>query len=142
MNYFRSLKTTDADKAEKAEKTIEKMEKALEELTRTMDAAEQSRQIGESLADAATFLDRGLEVDDYTQTYRSLGDAEFAASAWIQTIWYLQALTIVFAVILAFIIYFRGQGFGNQTSAMSFMRVFIAAAVGWLILEMLNMVIQ
>ena len=76
MNYFRSLKTTDADKAEKAEKTIEKMEKALEELTRTMDAAEQSRQIGESLADAATFLDRGLSVDDYTQTYRSLGDAE------------------------------------------------------------------
>ena len=142
MNYFRSLKTTDADKAEKAEKTIEKMEQALEELTSTMDAAEQSRQIGESLADAATFLDRGLEVDDYTQTYRSLGDAEFAASAWIQTIWYLQALTIVFAVILAFIIYFRGQGFGNQTSAMSFMRVFIAAAVGWLILEMLNMVIQ
>ena len=107
-----------------------------------MNISIQDRTLFCSYIEICILIHRGLSVDDYTQTYRSLGDAEFAASAWIQTIWYLQALTIVFAVILAFIIYFRGQGFGNQTSAMSFMRVFIAAAVGWLILEMLNMVIQ
>lgn len=141
MDYFRSLRTSDADKAGQAQKTIRELEEARAAVTREMDSAEGAREIAGSLADAVRFFDMAMDPQGYADTYRHLGDADYAASSWISVIRVIMGLMYMFLVVTALITIFRGQELGTMTGAMALYRWFIGLTAVWLLLEMFNRVI-
>ena len=141
MDYFRSLRTSDADKAGQAQKTIRELEEARAAVTREMDSAEGAREIAGSLSDAVRFFDKAMDPQGYVDTYRRLGDADYAASSWISVIRVVIGLMYMFLVVVALITIFRGQELGTMTGAMALYRWFIGLTAVWLLLEMFNRVI-
>ena len=141
MDYFRSLRTSDADKAGQAQKTIRELEEARAAVTSEMDSAEGAREIAGSLADAVRFFDKAMAPQGYVDTYRRLGDADYAASSWISVIRVIMGLMYMFLVVTALITIFRGQELGTMTGSMALYRWFIGLTTVWLLLEIFNKVI-
>ena len=135
MDFFRSLKTSDADKVEQAQRTIAELDERRKGVTRTIEAAEQARELGEGFASAASFLDTGLSAESYVQTYRGLGDAEDAASEWIDFV--RAVFTIAFAglALASFILSQRSVDW-HRTAA----KFFVGMVAVWTLLEVLNTV--
>lgn len=135
MDYFRSLKTSDADKVEQAQRTIAELDERRKGVTRTIEAAEQARELGEGFASAASFLETGLSAESYVQTYRGLGDAEDAASEWIDFV--RAVFTIAFAglALASFILSQRSVDW-HRTAA----KFFVGMVAVWTLLEVLNTV--
>ncbi len=141
MDYFRSLRTSDADKAGQAQKTLKELEEARAAVTREMDSAEGAREIAGSLADAVRFFDKAMDPQGYADTYSRLGDADYAASSWISVIRVIMGLMYMFLVVTALVTIFRGQELGTMTGAMALYRWFIGLTAVWLLLEIFNRVI-
>lgn len=141
MDYFRSLRTSDADKAGQAQKTIRELEEARAAVTSEMDSAEGAREIAGSLSDAVRFFDKAMAPQGYVDTYRRLGDADYAASSWISVIRVIMGLMYMFLVVTALITIFRGQELGTMTGSMALYRWFIGLTTVWLLLEIFNKVI-
>lgn len=141
MDYFRSLRTSDADKAGQAQKTLKELEEARAAVTRAMDSAEGAREIAGSLSDAVRFFDKAMDPQGYADTYRRLGDADYAASSWISVIRVIMGLMYMFLVVTALITIFRGQELGTMTGSMALYRWFIGLTAVWLLLEIFNKVI-
>lgn len=141
MDYFRSLRTSDADKAGQAQKTLKELEEARAAVTREMDSAEGAREIAGSLSDAVRFFDKAMDPQGYADTYRRLGDADYAASSWISVIRVIMGLMYMFLVVTALITIFRGQELGTMTGSMALYRWFIGLTAVWLLLEIFNRVI-
>lgn len=141
MDYFRSLRTSDADKAGQAQKTLKELEEARAAVTREMDSAEDAREIAGSLSDAVRFFDKAMDPQGYADTYRRLGDADYAASSWISVIRVIMGLMYMFLVVTALITIFRGQELGTMTGSMALYRWFIGLTAVWLLLEIFNRVI-
>ena len=136
MDFFRSLKTSDADKVEQAQRTISELDERRKGAAREMEAVEQARELGTGLAAAASFLETGLSADSYVQTYRGLGDAEDAASEWIEFVRTIFIIAFSFMALSAYRLSQKGiDGHGT------FLRLFIAMAGVWTLLEVLNAVI-
>lgn len=142
MDYFRSLKTSDADKAEQAQRTLGEIDARRTAVTREMAAAEESRMLGESLSAAARFLDGTTTSAGYAESYRHLGSADNAASSWISAVRVLLGVALAFLALAAFIIILRGQELGTMTGSMALFRWFIAAVAAWLLLEVLDKIIM
>lgn len=142
MDYFRSLKTSDADKAEQAQRTLGEIDARRTAVTREMAAAEESRMLGESLSAAARFLDGTTTSAGYAESYRHLGSADNAASSWISAVRVLLGVALAFLALGAFIIILRGQELGTMTGSMALFRWFIAAVAAWLLLEVLDKIIM
>lgn len=141
IEYFRNLKTSDADKAEQAQKALKKLEERRVAVTREMDAAEQSRQVAGCMVDAVKFLDKSMDSGDYAESYRHLGNADYAATSWIMVVRVIMGIILLFLAVSAFIIIFRGQEMGTLTGAMALFRWFIAAVTAWMFLELYNSLI-
>lgn len=141
VDYFRNLKTSDADKAEQAQRALKELEERRIAVTREMDAAEQARQIAVSMADAVSFLDRSMDSKGYAENYRHLGNADYAASSWIMVVRVIMGILLLFLAVTAFIIIFRGQEMGTLTGSMALFRWFIAAVTAWMLLELYNSLI-
>lgn len=142
MDYFKSLKTSDADKAEQAQRTLVEIDARRAAVTREMAAAEESRMLAESLSDAARFLDGTATSAGYAESYRHLGRADNAASSWISAVRVLLGVALAFLALAAFIIILRGQELGTMTGSMALFRWFIAATAAWLLLEVLDKIIM
>lgn len=141
IEYFRNLKTSDADKAEQAQKALKELEERRVAVTREMDAAEQSRQVAGCLVDAVKFLDKSMDSRNYAENYRHLGNAYHAATSWIMVVRIIIGIILLFLAVSAFIIIFRGQEMGTLTGAMALFRWFIAAVTAWMLLEIYNSLI-
>lgn len=141
IEYFRNLKTSDADKAEQAQKALKELEDRRVAVTREMDAAEQSRQVAGCMVDAVKFLDKSMDSGDYAESYRHLGNADYAATSWIMVVRVIMGIILLFLAVSAFIIIFRGQEMGTLTGAMALFRWFIAAVTAWMFLELYNSLI-
>lgn len=141
IEYFRNLKTSDADKAEQAQKALKELEERRVAVTREMDAAEQSRQVAGCMVDAVKFLDKSMDSGDYAESYRHLGNADYAATSWIMVVRVIMGIILLFLAVSAFIIIFRGQEMGTLTGAMALFRWFIAAVTAWMFLELYNSLI-
>ena len=136
MDFFRSLKTSDADKVEQAQRTIAELDERRRGVTRTIEAAEQARELGEGFASAAAFLESGLSADSYVSTYSSLGDAEGTASEWIGLVRSILAVTLVLLAVSAYVASQRGAD-GHR----ALVKLLVAAVVAWAMLEVYNMVL-
>lgn len=141
IEYFRNLKTSDADKAEQAQKALKELEERRVAVTREMDAAEQSRQVAGCMVDAVKFLDKSMDSGEYAESYRHLGNADYAATSWIMVVRVIMGIILLFLAVSAFIIIFRGQEMGTLTGAMALFRWFIAAVTAWMFLELYNSLI-
>ena len=141
VEYFRNLKTSDADKAEQAQKALKELDKRRIAVTREMASIEQSRQFAAGIADAVRYLDRSMDARSYAEYYRPLGSMDYAASSWIMLVRVIMGIVLMFLVVSAFIIIFRGQEMGTFTGAMALIRWFIAATVAWMLLELFNSLI-
>lgn len=141
VEYFRNLKTSDADKAEQAQIAIKELEERRIAVTREMNAAEQSRQVAGCMVDAAKFLDKSMDSRSYAENYRHLGNADYAATSWIMVVRVIMGIILLFLAVSAFIIIFRGQEMGTLTGAMALFRWFIAAVTAWMLLELYNSLI-
>ncbi len=141
VEYFKSLKTSDADKAEQAQRALKELEERRVAVTREMDAAEQSRQVASCMVDAVKFLDKSMDSRDYAENYRHLGNADYAATSWIMVVRVIMGIILLFLAVSAFIIIFRGQEMGTLTGAMALFRWFIAAVTAWMLLELYNSLI-
>ena len=141
VEYFKSLKTSDADKAEQAQRALKELEERRVAVTREMDAVEQSRQVAVSMVDAVKFLDKSLDSRNYVESYRHLGNADYAATSWIMVVRVIMGIILLFLAVSAFIIIFRGQEMGTLTGAMALFRWFIAAITAWMLLELYNSLI-
>ena len=141
IEYFRNLKTSDADKAEQAQKALKELDKRRIAVTREMASIEQSRQIAAGIADAVRYLDSSMDARSYAEYYRPLGSMDYAASSWIMLVRVIMGIVLMFLVVSAFIIIFRGQEMGTFTGAMALIRWFIAATVAWMLLELFNSLI-
>ena len=141
IEYFRNLKTSDADKAEQAQKALKELEERRVAVTREMDAAEQSRQVASCMVDAVKFLDKSMDSRNYAENYRHLGNADYAATSWIMVVRVIMGIILLFLAVSAFIIIFRGQEMGTLTGAMALFRWFIAAVTAWMLLELYNSLI-
>ena len=141
VEYFRNLKTSDADKAEQAQKALKELEERRVAVTREMDAAEQSRQVAGCLVDAVKFLDKSMASRDYAENYRHLGNADYAATSWLMVVRVIMGIILLFLAVSAFIIIFKGQEMGTLTGAMALFRWFIAAVTAWMLLELYNSLI-
>lgn len=141
IEYFRNLKTSDADKAEQAQKALKELEERRVAITREMDAAEQSRQVAGCMVDAVKFLDKSMDSRNYAENYRHLGNADHAATSWIMVVRVIMGIILLFLAVSAFIIIFRGQEMGTLTGAMALFRWFIAAITVWMLLELYNSLI-
>lgn len=106
-----------------------------------MDAAEQSRQVAGCMVDAVKFLDKSMDSGDYAESYRHLGNADYAATSWIMVVRVIMGIILLFLAVSAFIIIFRGQEMGTLTGAMALFRWFIAAVTAWMFLELYNSLI-
>ncbi len=136
MDFFRSLKTSDADKVEQAQRTIAELDERRRGVTRTVEAAEQARELGEGFASAASFLETGLSPESYAQTYRGLGDAEDAASEWIGLVRVIFAAALSLLVVSALVLSYRGMD-GHRVMV----KLFAAMVAVWAMLEVYNMVL-
>ena len=136
MDFFRSLKTSDADKVEQAQRTIAELDERRRGVTRTIEAAEQARELGEGFASAASFLETGLSSESYVQTYRGLGDAEDAASEWIDFVRAIFAAAVSLLAVSALVLSYRGMD-GHR----AMVRLFVAMVAVWAMLEVYNMVL-
>lgn len=141
IEYFRNLKTSDADKAEQAQKALKELDKRRIAVTREMASIEQSRQFAAGIADAVRYLDKSMDARSYAEYYRPLGSMDYAASSWIMLVRVIMGIVLMFLVVSAFIIIFRGQEMGTFTGAMALIRWFIAATVTWMLLELFNSLI-
>lgn len=141
IEYFRNLKTSDADKAEQAQKALKELDKRCIAVTREMASIEQSRQFAAGIADAVRYLDKSMDARSYAEYYRPLGSMDYAASSWIMLVRVIMGIVLMFLVVSAFIIIFRGQEMGTFTGAMALIRWFIAATVTWMLLELFNSLI-
>ena len=141
IEYFRNLKTSDADKAEQAQKALKELDKRRIAVTREMASIEQSRRIAASIADAVRYLDSSMDARSYAEYYRPLGSMDYAASSWIMLVRVIMGIVLMFLVVSAFIIIFRGQEMGTFTGAMALIRWFIAATVTWMLLELFKSLI-
>lgn len=141
IEYFRNLKTSDADKAEQAQKALKELDKRRIAVTREMASIEQSRRIAAGIADAVRYLDSSIDARSYAEYYRPLGSMDYAASSWIMLVRVIMGIVLMFLVVSAFIIIFRGQEMGTFTGAMALIRWFIAATVTWMLLELFNSLI-
>ncbi len=135
MDFFRSLKTSDADKVEQAQRTIAELDERRRGVTRTIEAAEQARELGEGFASAASFLETGLSSESYVQTYRGLGDAEGAASEWISLVRAVFIIAFAGLAAASFILSQRSADW-HRTAA----KFFVAMGTVWALLEVLNTV--
>jgi hypothetical protein len=136
MDFFRSLKTSDADKVEQAQRTIAELDERRRGVTMTIEAAEQARELGEGFASAASFLETGLSSESYVQTYRGLGDAEDAASEWIDLVRAIFAAAVSLLAVSALVLSYRGMD-GHRVMV----RLFVAMVAVWAMLEVYNMVL-
>lgn len=141
VEYFRNLKTSDADKAEQAQRALKELEEKRVAVTREMDAAEQSRQVAGCMVDAVKFLDKSMDSRNYAENYRHLGNADYAATSWIMVVRVIMGIILLFLAVSAFIIIFRGQEMGTLTGAMALFRWFIATVTAWTLLELYNSLI-
>lgn len=141
VEYFRNLKTSDADKAEQAQRALKELDERRVAVTREMDAAEQSRQVAGCMVDAVKFLDKSMDSRNYAENYRHLGNADYAATSWIMVVRVIMGIILLFLAVSAFIIIFRGQEMGTLTGAMALFRWFIAAVTAWTLLELYNSLI-
>lgn len=141
VEYFRNLKTSDADKAEQAQRALKELDERRLAVTREMDAAEQSRQVAGCMVDAVKFLDKSMDSRNYAENYRHLGNADYAATSWIMVVRVVIGIILLFLAVSAFIIIFRGQEMGTLTGAMALFRWFIAAVTAWTFLELYNSLI-
>ena len=66
---------------------------------------------------------------------------DYAASSWIMLVRVIMGIVLMFLVVSAFIIIFRGQEMGTFTGAMALIRWFVAATVTWMLLEIFNSLI-
>lgn len=73
VEYFRNLKTSDADKAEQAQKALKELDERRIAVTREMASIEQSRRIAAGIADAVRYLDKSMDARSYAAYYRPLG---------------------------------------------------------------------
>ena len=106
-----------------------------------MASIEQSRQFAAGIADAVRYLDKSMDARSYAEYYRPLGSMDYAASSWIMLVRVIMGIVLMFLVVSAFIIIFRGQEMGTFTGAMALIRWFIAATVTWMLLELFNSLI-
>ena len=142
MNYFKSLKTSDADKAQEAIETVKAIEKELDKMDRTMANAEDTRLIAESVISAVRYFDEANTAKSYVDTYRHLGSAESAGNAWIKLIQTLELIVLGFMAFMIVIIRYRGADVGMNTASSAPLRWFVGAMIAFLMLKVFELVIR
>lgn len=142
MNYFRSLKTSDADKAQEAKETYREMKSEIDKMDKVMANMEDTRMISESVASAFRFLDQANSVRSYTDSYAHLGSADRAAGAWISLMQTLELILLGVMALMVVIIVFRGADVGMTTSSSAPIRWFIGGGIAFLLLQIMEIIIR
>lgn len=142
MDFFKTLRTSDADKVNAAKTAMREMEAEVRHMDTMMENAFQSREIGKTVNVTIDFFDRYNRAGDYIGTYRHLGSADRAADSWINLIRLLQTILLGFMSLMAIVLIMRGQDLGTNVSSMTPVRLLIAGGVSYLVLDVLEKVIR
>lgn len=142
INYFRSLKTSDADKAQEAKNTYREIKREIDKMDKIMMNIEDTKVISGSITSTLRYLDKANSIKSYTDTYAHLGSADRAAGAWISLMQTLELIILGIMALMVVIIVFRGADVGMTTSSSAPVRWFIGGGIAFLVLQIMEIIIR
>ena len=134
-NFFKFLKTNDADKNEALQKAIEMIQKEIDEMTFEYEDIEFELKLGGGIVAVTRLIENGSTSEGYARVYADLGDEKTAAGGWIGLVRIIVAVILVVSVIAVFVQTNRGQG---GPASLPFIRFFGITVVVYALLEILN----
>ena len=134
-NFFKFLKTNDADKNEALQKAIEMIQKEIDEMTFEYEDIEFELKLGGGIVAVTRLIENGSTSEGYARVYADLGDGKTAAGGWIGLVRIIVAVILVVSVIAVFVQTNRGQG---GPASLPFIRFFGITVVVYALLEILN----
>ena len=134
-NFFKFLKTNDADKNEALQKAIEMIQKEIDEMTFEYEDIEFELKLGNDIVAVTRLIENGSTSEGYARVYAGLGDGKTAAGGWIGLVRIIVAVILVVSVIAVFVQTNRGQG---GPASLPFIRFFGITVVVYALLEILN----
>ena len=134
-NFFKFLKTNDADKNEALQKAIEMIQKEIDEMTFEYEDIEFELKLGGGIVAVTRLIENGSTSEGYARVYADLGDGKTAAGGWIGLVRIIVAVILVVSVIAVFVQTNRGQG---GPASLPFLRFFGITVVVYALLEILN----
>ena len=135
QNFFRLLKTNDADKNEALRKAIAQIQAEIDAITDEFEDVEFELNLGGGVVSVTRLIESGSSSSGYARVYDSLGDKTDAAGGWIDLVRIIVALVLVVSVIAVFVQTNRGQG---GPASLPFIRLFSITVVVYVLLELLD----
>ena len=134
-NFFKFLKTNDADKNEALQKAIEMIQKEIDEMTFEYEDIAFELKLGNDIVAVTRLIENGSTSEGYARVYADLGDEKTAAGGWIGLVRIIVAVILVVSVIAVFVQTNRSQG---GPASLPFLRFFGITVVVYALLEILN----
>jgi hypothetical protein len=134
-NFFKFLKTNDADKNEALQKAIEMIQKEIDEMTFEYEDIKVELRLGSDIVAVTRLIENGSTSEGYARVYAGLGDGKAAAGGWIGIVRIIVAVILVVSVIAVFVQTNKGQG---GPASLPFIRFFGITVVVYALLELLN----
>ena len=134
-NFFKLLKTNDAEKQEALQKSIEYIKERIREMQRAYNDTRLQKTFGDGLVSFVTLVEKGSTSQGYAKTYAGLGDEKVMAGGWISLVRIIVAVILVVSVITVFVQTNKGQG---GPASLPFIRFFGITVAVYVMLELLN----
>ena len=138
QNFFKILKTNDADKSEALQKAIAEIQAEIDAITDEFEDVEFELKLGGGVVSVTRLIESGSSSSGYARAYDSLGDKADAAGGWIDLVRIIVALVLVISVIAVFVQTNKGQG---GPASLPFIRLFSITVVVYALLELLDWMI-
>lgn len=141
INYIKSLKTNDAEKAKEVQEAIDDMEKVNNQLKTTFAKARELTLASRSISSTITYLDRANSVDAYVRAYKSYGSTGSALKGWARFVRILLVIVFIVLIAIGVVIFFRGNATGMSVSNTVIIRIFMGALIAFMFLSIFSQLI-
>lgn len=135
INYIKSLKTSDAEKAAETRRAVEEMKKTRLEIQSIFGEVRSLTLTSRSAAGMLEYLDMVNSVDAYVSAYRSYGTTGSALRGWAAFVRILALIVFIVLIAIGVIIFFRGNATGMSVSNTAMIRIFMGALIVFMFLS-------